>query len=424
MKKLIIAVMFLSSFIFGQTYQLESFSEALGKYFEQKKPYYGVEWNWLTDSYTRLGSLTEFAVSTSPGNVNLPIQSKMRRCILNDAGQVQYYLDPNNSILTENGDTAKLDGTDGQVMVEIPQFYYNLEFGANSVKIMVSEDSLSGWRRMDKRYVGAYPASLYDSSAAAYVTNGDNAMYASGDILASISGAYVKVNETRAEFRAAATKRGVGWHQLGYEDYFAIQLMFVTEYADFNIQDVIGEGNTKWASFNYDLNISTTGKSNADGNGTNNQSTVGGAITDYVTYRGIEDVFGNTWQFLDGANVNNDGVSSKLWVNSSYGTWADNTETNYTYVGALAQLDGYITNLVRTNLFFAPADVGGSSSIYLADYYYTYYDDNPSSGWRVLLVGGYAYNGVAAGVFNVYSLNGSSLAGSNLGGRLCFFGGN
>ena len=48
----------------------------------------------------------------------------MKRCLLLDDGTVNYYLDPNNSLLKEDGTPAVLDGTDGQVMVESPRFYY------------------------------------------------------------------------------------------------------------------------------------------------------------------------------------------------------------------------------------------------------------------------------------------------------------
>jgi hypothetical protein len=53
----------------------------------------------------------------------LPIQAAMRRCILNDAGEVQYYLGATDSTKREDGVLASvLDGTDGQVMTQIPNF--------------------------------------------------------------------------------------------------------------------------------------------------------------------------------------------------------------------------------------------------------------------------------------------------------------
>ena len=37
----------------------------------------------------------------------------MKRCLLLDDGTVNYYLDPNNSLLKEDGTPVVLDGTDG-----------------------------------------------------------------------------------------------------------------------------------------------------------------------------------------------------------------------------------------------------------------------------------------------------------------------
>jgi hypothetical protein len=69
-----------------------------------------------------------------------------------------------------------------------------------------------------------------------------------------------------------------------------------------------------------------------------------------------------------------------------------------------------------------PASVGGSSSTYIADYFYTYFDNDNDSGWRVARVGARATNGSVAGAFCVYSINDSSYAASTIGGRLAYDG--
>jgi hypothetical protein len=58
---------------------------------------YGVSWNESTDTYARTGVLTGVACGSSPGNAALPIQAAMRRCILNDSGEVIYYLKSDDS---------------------------------------------------------------------------------------------------------------------------------------------------------------------------------------------------------------------------------------------------------------------------------------------------------------------------------------
>ena len=60
-------------------------------------------------------------------HVSLPVQSLMRRCLLNDAGQVVTYLHPTDSTKTDTGAAADLTGASGMVMVEIPKHYRKFE---------------------------------------------------------------------------------------------------------------------------------------------------------------------------------------------------------------------------------------------------------------------------------------------------------
>jgi len=86
------------------------------KYYGTQNPSviaYGVQWDESNPSptLTRLGSLANSASGTSPGNALLPIQSQMRRCILSDAGVVQYYLKYNDSY-NRAGIAPSVTGTD------------------------------------------------------------------------------------------------------------------------------------------------------------------------------------------------------------------------------------------------------------------------------------------------------------------------
>ena len=140
----------------------------------------GVSWNESTDAYTRRGSsLAGFALASSPGNGVLPIQAAMRRCVLSDAGVVQYYLDPADSTKKANGSASDLVGADGQVMVEIPKFYYQYSWLANAHTWDISYHERPGYRvhpafvkngaEVDFRYMSAYEGVLYDDSESKYV---------------------------------------------------------------------------------------------------------------------------------------------------------------------------------------------------------------------------------------------------------------
>ena len=144
---------------------------------------YGAIWDesTATPACIRVGQGASATVSsTLPANLAI-IQSLMKRCVLNDAGVVQYYLDPTDSTLKENGDPANLDGTDGQVMVEIPLGWLKYDYQNNDHQWIISKEQFNGAERLDafykndawvkNRYMGAYEGILYDDSRSAY-TNG------------------------------------------------------------------------------------------------------------------------------------------------------------------------------------------------------------------------------------------------------------
>jgi len=139
---------------------------------------YGVSWNETTDSYTRLGSLAGIANNVSPGNNLLPVQRRMQRAVLSDAGLLQYYLLPTDSTKKWDGSTAVLTGADGQVMVETPKFYYSYSYAAPVHTWLISLRPQPGMQPhpaffkngawVDNRYIGAYEGTLYDVSASIY----------------------------------------------------------------------------------------------------------------------------------------------------------------------------------------------------------------------------------------------------------------
>ena len=367
---------------------------------------YGVSWDEDADAdtYVRTGKLASEACGVSPGNAKLPIHKLIRRCVLNDDGTVNYYLDPNDSTLKADGVTASvLDGTDGQVMVEIPKFYYRYSYAGTVHTWDISRTQLSGFSlhpafskggtTLDHKYVGAYEA--YKEGTA---------------VLSSESGLTPAVTATRAAFRGYAAARGTGWHQLDFYTASMTQLLYLIEYADLDSQAMIGEGNTKYAAWPGSP-PSVTGLSNGDGNGTGNKSTAGGAAGDYMVYRGIENIYGHIHKWVDGINVN-DNVP---YVCQNPDDFADDTVTGYTDLGVtLAAADGYGNTLAAISAGFLPVTVGAGSNTKLCDYYYQ------AADWRVARLGGWAGNGLRAGAFGWGLTDDSSDSYSYVGGRLCF----
>ena len=391
---------------------------------------YGVSWDESADTYVRTGSLAAQPCSQTLANALLPVQAAMRRCILNDAGEVQYYLGATDSTKREDGVLASvLDGTDGQVMTQIPKFYYKYGYSGTTHTWGISLTPADGFSlhpafikngvAVDYRYIGAYEGIGYDNGTTAYIDCGTAAAnnWAGGaidlanDKLGSVSGFAPMMDETRAEFRAIAANRGTGWRQQDFDLVSAIQLLYITEYADWNSQLMIGEGRTAlsggtWVKDSY---IGVTGKSNADGNGTNS---VGGNTNNaYMTYRGIENFFGNIWKWVDGININ----GNVPYVSNNDVNFADDTAANYTDLGiTLGAVDGYVKTLEQQARGFLPASVGGASNTYITDYYYQ------AAGWRVAVLGGAADSGASAGVADWYAASASAFVSVAVGSRLCF----
>jgi hypothetical protein len=383
----------------------------------------GLTWNESTDSYTRTEGLVGETLSVSPGNAKLPIHALMKRCTLLDNGTVNYYLDPTDSTQKAAGGAADLTGTDGQVMVEIPKFYYKYSYAGTSHTWEISLTQEAGFTlhpaftkngvEVDHRYIGAYEGSMWDATTSNMVSDANAVtqnFYAAGDKLCSVVAQCPKTYETRAEFRAMGSERGSGWRQMDYDLVSAIQLLYLTEYADFNSQSTIGMGRTeRTGTWVVDSYIGRTGKSNGDGNGTNS---VGGNTNNaYMTYRGIENFFGNVWKWMDGINVNN----NIPYVSNNDSHWADDTVTNYTNLGVtLANTADYQKTLEQISRGFLPASVGGTSSTYICDFYYQ------ASGWRVAVLGGAATSGIVAGVFCLALHDASSFGSVAIAGRLCY----
>jgi predicted heme/steroid binding protein len=332
-------------------------------------------------------------------------------------------------------------GTDGQVMVRIPKFYVYKDLVGTVHTWLISLYKLPGYEvhpafikngvEVDYRYYSAFEGSMYDASASAMTASGSIAtsLYAAGDKMCSVAMQWAKTNETLQEYRPMAQARGAGYEVTDINLNAAIQLLYLIEYADFNSQTMIGAGRTNlsggtWVADSY---IGKTGLSLIDGNVTNavQNGTTLGYLTDYMTYRGIENFYGNVWKMID--NIGWDGrwtgaaAAQPVYITNDFSKLIDQSNKNLKklvdapYIGASA---GYVGN-IEDNLFFIPNDITGSSTIKLTDYYYQY-SEVGRDFWRVLLFGGLATDGGGAGAFALDANNVWSGDYVAVAGRLCF----
>jgi hypothetical protein len=374
----------------------------------------------------------------------------MRRCLLLDNGTVNYYLDPTDSTKKADGTNSVLTGADGMVMVEIPKFYVRRVVAGTITTWFVADTALPGFVvhpafnkngvEVNNRYYSAYDACAFDVSGSVYISglNRDNAVSntpnvdataTTGDKLASVSGIYPMVGLTRAQFRTLAANRGSGWRQLDWTLFSAVQVLYLTEYQTFFSQSVLGDGNVNGSYVTQsgtqnDSPNSVAGLTNSIGNASTNGSQASAGAkpgTAFMSYRGIENFYGNVWNWADGIIGNPDGSVSanqmRMWWTNNSADFSDSVKTNMTEIAVnLATGDDFAAALAATDYFFVATSVsGGSSSTYTTDRW-----AGSTSDDRVVLVSGAAGNGASAGAFAVFAALASSYADRAVGGRLAF----
>jgi len=397
----------------------------------------------------QIGSFTWDSATSTPNSVNglsqvvTSIHDMMRGCVLLDNGAVNYYLNPLNWAEKVDGTASDLTGADGQVMVEIPKFYYRTIRVGTITTWSISAFNQSGYVlhpafikdgvEVNFRYYGAYDACVYDVSGATYIsgTNLDDnsanvdTTATTGDKLASVKSIYPMVGLTRAQFRTIGFNRGAGWRQLDFTLWSAVQMLYLIEYQSFYSQNILGAGNTNGgygaaSAVQADSPHTIAGAGDSISDGSTNITSGAGVNakpgTSFMKYRGIENLYGNSAYFADGINVN---VSSagNVYVTNNATNWADDTATNYTLItSGLSTVAGFIKDLLPTDGYFlSSTNVGGSSSTYITDYHV-----GSAASNLVVFVGGSANYIGEAGAFCLSSYVGASTAFRSIGGRLAF----
>lgn len=404
---------------------------------------YGVEWDTASSSPdgARVGNMQLHR--------ELPIQSKMRMCEVDRLGAV--------TAASVSGMVQRLDGS---IMTEIPEHWYKLYTNGTKFRMMLSEIPLPGYNHIDKFYISTYEACISRSEGKLWSENlyaysdGNSSLnnLRGGDNTSDWDGTYRSLlgrpvtNLTRDQFRQAARKRGSGWEMYTYNAHKILFWLFAVEYATldsqkpFNAQKDangfaqggLGPGPTQmtdWANFNNANPLIPCGYTNEFGNGSGEKAYVvknasGGTHATLMAnrYRGIENPFGHIWKYTDGANIQvttGDAGLSILWTTDDPSNFSDTSYTGYDKKGNICRTDGYAKKmLLGEDGDIVATEVGGSSSTYWCDYYYTYTSANRI---QVLLIGGSADIGQNSGLAYINTHDGSSAAAKYFGSRLCFF---
>lgn len=379
-----------------------------------------------------------------------------KRCNVSDGGTI-------NAYYGDEGYTE--DGSNGQVMVYQPKFYYlvcPLEYDRQETgygyhlrkaNYYVSETQRAGFKlhpafydkngnEVDYILMSAYEGCIYDTSANAYLKNDEQVMDASKDKFSSIAGARpasgVSQNLTRPNIEQMAKNRGEGWHSLGIKTASMEQLLMIVEMGMMNLQTAIGQGvvNLPWSTGSDTTSsyAGATGSTASLGNGTGRATKTttyeGGKATDYtvdgktsICYRGVENFWGNIWKFAYGVNIWGNGkmAGGMPYICSDFNYAEGKNTDNYESAGfAVTKANGYISAIgysTKYDWLFMASECLGNSSLPVGDY--TYITEN-LNGYRIARLGGGWSDGSSAGGFYWSLANGVGYRFRHFGGRLVY----
>ena len=252
---------------------------------EEEVDWYGVEF-YTTSPYPDC-----IRIGNPELHKTLPVHTQMKGCLLADDGTVNKYLD-------ESDWTSETrDGSQGQVMVEMPKLsYWKFETDGNIRRIKFSTKPLDGFTLTPQGYVSAYEASLQRSTNTLCSVVNTDADYRGGNNNTEWDDTYrsqlgmpatgISLNNLRiyARNRKAGSSE---WNIMTYDMQKLLYWLFVVEYATLNSQAAynaqlteegfhqggLGSGvttlnGTKWSNFNGYYPFVPCGTTNSLGNKT------------------------------------------------------------------------------------------------------------------------------------------------------------
>ncbi len=306
-------------------------------------------------------------------------------------GTVTYIeLDDNNSNLyAADGSEAKTDGTEGDVFVKLPTFYYRgndtNEDGSSgdNVEIKFSKTPFEDSVEWDTNIlIGAYEAYYGDSKL-----QSRSGVESSGDI-------------SQARFKSYAAARGSGYQLVDWQMHCVLGCLFYAMYGNTNSQAICGSGTNSYTKI--------CGETNSLGMNDTKAETNGNTIS--INFWGLENWWGNKNEWVEGIeSTGRDTVQilspdpssgrSFTWYNDSgygkhyrFGKYLDlSSDVNESGSDSTYYCDtnyGPATSpcVVRRSNYFADA-IGGVSFAYV---------DNDSSNTYISFGSRLAFRGVAS----------------------------
>ena len=422
----------------------------------------GLQADFENKVFTRLGA----AVGLSAGSDfnAFPMYGQRRRVVVDSTGEIQPSLNPEE---IENTDTAY------DVMVYQPKFYYKvvplklekqsggLGYHIRKANYYISSTPHAGFKlhplfydangnEVDYVLFSAYEASymwrrqvnatdyineIFHDGVDTDTTIETSAVLKSLPGVKPISGQYKAMNKVNME--NCALRKSSNWHLDTIQSISANQLLMAIEYGSFNTQSAIGLGivsNTNVDTNNcssltgstsseaFNVNSGMAGETIYDIAGTETPFNTNGKVA--VSYRGMENPWGNIWKHANGINIWGNGTMNggQIYIADDFDFNESRRSGNYKAAGfTIANVNGYISAFgygkEEYDWLFMPSETAGNSSLPIGDNYYCTPNLND---YRIAQFGGSWAGGDGAGGFYFGYLNTAGLRNFNFGGRLLF----
>lgn len=282
----------------------------------------------------------------------------------------------------------------GQVMTKVPKFWYYRVQDATTDTWYISNNAAD---TVGGNAVKVHPAFISDGTTYPQFYVGAYHGYKNDTKLESKLGVPPTTNEGYANYRTYGNNRGAGWGMFTIQQWSALQLLYLVEYALECSGTAIGTGvinvgGTYWA----DSGI-TAALGNTSGHA---HVTVNTVDCEVPNYRGLEGLWGNTTIAVDG--LNHHYTDEKIWVAdhaqaTNWGGWDHPyIDTGYTFsLSFISRVDDMQYNAAYDWLFI-PAS--GNASYFCDVSANDYYAGN-SNVWAAGFEGSVPYtswNGIFA----------------------------
>lgn len=367
---------------------------------QSKVKKFGVRWHKTLSStrlerlYDSVGKTFAPSVGTSAGYSGFddePIFSGVRLCWLNSGIVTAYEGEAGFSRTPASGD----------IMVEIPRFYYKIEDTSLYRDFIISDQPLSGFNISPRH-------APYDGNA-----NGHEKIYRSAYTASagyrSVSGAAPHTSVAMDSMRSGCKAKGSGYYAEDFATLWTRNLLYLVEVADWDCQSAIGQGIIKGSRVNTGGGDSISGHSGR-ADGADGQTA--------VKYRHMENIWGNVWINYDGANAQ----GRKAYICLDPKKYQNGTTEGYTALSYDTAATGG-SAAYQKSLGYDPVfpwaqictETGGADGAYISDTF------TSGNGWGFFR-GGADFNsaGTQGGIFSLQTNATGEGSGTNCGFALIY----